>query len=137
MSHPQLEGGCQCGAVRYRVTGAPVMTALCHCSMCRRAHAAPAVAWALFAESQVEFTGSGRSFHASSEGCRRGFCPACGSQISFSAAYIPGLIDLAIGSLDDPDGIEPRLHSWENERLSWLHLSDGWPRFPEFPPRPE
>jgi len=137
MSHPKLEGGCQCGSVRYLITGAPVMTALCHCSMCRRAHAAPAVAWALYAESQIEFTGSERRFYASSPGCRRGFCPDCGSQISFSAEYIPGLIDLAIGSLDDPNSIEPGLHYWENERLSWLHLADEWPRFAEFPPRPE
>lgn len=137
-SAPQArrEGGCQCGAVRYRIAGAPVMTALCHCSMCRRAHAAPAVAWALYDESQVEFTAGERSFHASSDGCRRGFCPRCGSQISFSADYIPGRIDLAIGSLDDPDGLPPSLHCWDSRRLPWLHLADGWPRFPEFPPAP-
>lgn len=43
MSDAVLEGGCQCGSVRYRITGDPVMTALCHCTMCRRANAAPAV----------------------------------------------------------------------------------------------
>lgn len=48
MSDPLLEGGCQCGAVRYRIAGRPVMAALCYCSMCRRANAAPAVAWAMY-----------------------------------------------------------------------------------------
>ena len=38
-------GGCLCGAIRYRITGAPVEALYCHCRMCRRAHGAPVVAW--------------------------------------------------------------------------------------------
>ena len=67
MSDKKLEGGCQCGAVRYEVTGDPVMTAICHCSMCRRANAAPVVAWAMFEESQVSFTQTSPKLYASSE----------------------------------------------------------------------
>ncbi|MGH8284563.1 MAG: GFA family protein [Steroidobacteraceae bacterium] len=55
MSDQEHEGGCQCGAVRYRIAGHPVIAAVCHCSMCRRANAAPAVAWAMFQEAQVTF----------------------------------------------------------------------------------
>ena len=51
----ELEGGCQCGTVRYRISGAPIMTALCHCTLCRRANAAPAVAWAMYEDAQVTF----------------------------------------------------------------------------------
>ena len=56
MSDETLKGGCQCGAVRYETAGAPVVVAICHCSMCRRANAAPAVAWAMLQEAQVTFT---------------------------------------------------------------------------------
>ena len=136
MLKSSLTGGCQCGAVRYRVSGEPVMTALCHCSMCRRANAAPAVAWAMYTEGQVEFLGNVPKLYESSSGCRRGFCAECGSQISFSADYIPGLIDITIGSLDDPNQLEPAFHYWESKRLSWLHLADQLPRHPEFPPQP-
>src|SRR5690606_9430763 len=94
-----LRGGCQCGAVRYLATGAPVMTAICHCSMCRKANAAPAVAWAMFHDSQVNFTGTPSTYASSEEG-QRGFCASCGTQIFFIASYIPGLIDLTIGSMD-------------------------------------
>ena len=134
MPESLLEGGCQCGAVRYRIAGAPVMAALCHCSMCRRANAAPAVAWAMYAESQVEFTRSPPTIYESSPGSRRGFCSRCGTQISFIAEYIPGLIDITIGSLDEPNQLPPMFHYWESRRLSWLHLSDQLPRYPEFPP---
>ena len=130
----KLEGGCQCGAVRYRIAGEPILAAMCHCSMCRRANAAPAVAWAMYAQAQVEFTRAEPRTYTSSPGCRRGFCPECGSQITFSADYIPGLIDITIGSMDEPDRVAPTLHYWESKRLPWLHFADAWPRYPEFPP---
>jgi hypothetical protein len=131
-----LEGGCQCGGVRYRITGEPVFTAICHCATCRRAHAAPAVAWAMFAEAQVAFTAGKPATYAASPGTRRGFCADCGTKLSFTANYIPGLIDIAIGSLDDPEAIAPAAHIWESRRLPWLHLADGLPRHDGFPPAP-
>ena len=129
-----IEGGCQCGAVRYRIEGAPVMAALCHCSMCRRASAAPAVAWAMYPQEQVMFLKEPPAVYASSPGSQRGFCGRCGTQISFTADYIPGLIDITVGSLDDPARVPPTFHYWESRRLPWLHLADGLPRYPEFPP---
>jgi hypothetical protein len=105
-----LEGGCQCGAVRYTISGEPTMAALCHCTMCRRAHAVPAVAWAMFRDDQIRFiAGLPKSYAASAEGTR-GFCAACGTQISFTATYIPALIDIAVGSLDQPEAISPTRH---------------------------
>lgn len=134
MSETRFEGGCQCGAVRYEAIGHPVMTAICHCSMCRRANVAPAVAWAMFEESQVAFTRSHPRFYASSEEARRGFCETCGTQISFSAAYLPGLIDLTIGSLDQPDSVAPQFHYWHSKHLEWAEFADALPRHAEFPP---
>jgi len=134
MSNVPREGGCQCKSIRYRIIGSPVLAALCHCSMCRRANAAPAVAWAMYEESQVVFLGEPPTVYASSPGSRRGFCPCCGTQISFTAEYIPGLIDITIGSLDDPGQVPPTLHYWESERLPWVHFADQLPRYPGFPP---
>ena len=134
MNEPELEGGCQCGRVRYRISGEPVMAAICHCTMCRRANAAPAVAWAMFHEAQVVFLTDRPATYPSSAEVRRGFCPVCGTQICFTADFIPGLIDLTIGSLDQPALLAPTLHYWDTERLPWLHVADDLPRFPEFPP---
>ncbi len=134
MTERTLEGGCQCGAVRYRIVGEPVTAALCHCTMCRRANAAPAVAWAMFAEDQVRFTKALPTLYASSPEAKRGFCGACGSPISFTAAYIPGLIDITIGSLDTPEAVAPEFHYWEAKRLPWMVVADGLPRHAGFPP---
>jgi hypothetical protein len=137
MSDNNYNGGCQCGAVRYQITGEPIMAALCHCTMCRRANAAPAVAWAMFAEPRVAFIESGLKTYASSPGSKRGFCETCGTQICFTADYISGLIDITIGSLDQPDVIKPEFHYWHSKHLAWFDLADGLPRHPEFPPMAE
>ena len=70
MSNETIEGGCQCGLVRYRVSGSPVLAALCHCSMCRGASAAPTVAWAMYQESQVTFLNSPPKVYESSPGAK-------------------------------------------------------------------
>ena len=134
MSESKLEGGCQCGQVRYAIAGEPVFAAICHCSMCRRAHAAPAVAWAMFQESQVIFSKARPQNYSSSAQAQRGFCPTCGTQISFTARFLPGLINITIGSLDQPESIKPTLHYWHSKHLSWADYSDNLPRYPELPP---
>ena len=128
------EGGCQCGAVRYRASGEPVMAAMCHCTMCRRANAAPAVAWAMFEEGRVSWTKGSVKVFASSSGAERGFCADCGTQLCFRADYIPGLVDITIGSLDAPEALAPTFHYWDSKRLPWVQFADRWPRHAEFPP---
>ncbi|WP_119420790.1 GFA family protein [Desertibaculum subflavum] len=135
MAERVLEGGCQCGAVRYRIAGEPILSAICHCSMCRRAHAAPAVGWVMFQEGQVTFTKAEPARYASSVEAQRGFCPTCGTQISFTASFIPGLIDITTGSLDTPEAVPPTLHYWDTRRLPWMRIGDDLPRYPEFPPQ--
>lgn len=129
-----LEGGCQCGAVRYRAVGPVLAAALCHCTMCRRASAAPAVAWAMYKEEQVSFLKETPARYASSPHATRGFCGQCGTQICFVADYIPGLVDITIGSLDNPNAVAPTLHYWYAEHLAWLQFGDNLPKHPEFPP---
>ena len=130
----EREGGCQCGAVRYIASGEPGFAAICHCSMCRRAHAAPAVAWAMFEMEQVKFTQGEVKEYSSSGDASRGFCSDCGSQISFTADFLPGLIDISIGSLDDPESVTPELHYWHSRHISWAEFADDLPRHAGFPP---
>ncbi len=134
MSNQIIEGGCQCGAVRYVIEAEPIMAAICHCSTCRRANAAPAVAWAMFEYGQVQFVAGKLKRYVASEGAKRGFCADCGTQISFEAEYLPGLIDITVGSFDNPECVEPSMHYWYSRHLSWAEFADSLPRYPEFPP---
>ena len=134
MSERNIEGGCQCGAVRYVLTGEPVLSAICHCSTCRRANGAPAVAWAMFDKRQLKFTAAQPKKFAPSDGVERGFCAKCGTPISFEAEYLPGLVDITVGSFDDPEAVKPMMHYWHSKHLSWAEFADSLPRYAEFPP---
>lgn len=134
MSERSLTGQCQCGFIRYAVQGEPLFAAICHCTMCRRASAAPAVAWAMFPESAFTSLANDPAQYSSSAAARRYFCPRCGTQIAFRADFIPGLVDITLGSLDDPDAIKPSLHYWYSKHLSWFKCEDELPKHAELPP---
>lgn len=134
MATKSLTGGCQCGALRYAISGDALAAAYCHCRMCQRANAAPVVAWAMFNEDQVTFTRGAPARYASSPGAERTFCQTCGTPIGFTADYMAGLIDITIASLDDPEAIVPAEHIWTSSQRSWLKIDDDLPRHPEMPP---
>ena len=129
-----LTGGCLCGAVRFRVRAEPIVTALCHCALCRRAAGAPVVAWAMFPLPAFALEAGAPTSYASSPGVERGFCGRCGTTLSFVADFLPGLIDLTIASFDAPERLPPQLHMWERMRVPWLAIGDGLPRHAELPP---
>jgi heme-degrading monooxygenase HmoA len=122
------EGGCACRAVRYRTRGIPREETLCHCVDCRRATGAPAVAWVTFTTNEVEWTGP-RKQRRSSERAIRGFCPECGSQLSFELAAMRGSIDVTLATFDDPNLLWPKDHIYVRSRVEWFVPADGLPRF--------
>ncbi|MDW3222938.1 MAG: GFA family protein [Paracoccaceae bacterium] len=120
-------GGCACGNLRYTVSGPPNWTALCHCDDCRRACSAPIVAWMGYSLNRVDWDGV-RATRASSAFATRGFCPECGTQMSFESSRWPGEVHLYPVTLDDPSDYVPDLHCYVSERLTWLHVVDDLPK---------
>lgn len=123
------EGGCLCGAIRYRVTGPARATSLCHCESCRRAAGGPSLAWAVFDADKVEIVEGALAIHRSSPGVERGFCAACGTSLSYARADRPNLFDVTTASLDDPEAFPPAVEIWTEERLSWEAVNPGLPQF--------
>lgn len=126
-----IGGSCLCGAVRFEVTPPVKWVANCHCTLCRRANAAPFVTWASFPSERVTVTaGELVTYHSSERGLRR-FCRTCGSQVFFEGTKWPGEIHVTRALL--PDGAElplPMAHSsWDN-RAPWLHLEDELRKIP-------
>ena len=129
------QGGCLCGAVRYRLNGAPQATSLCHCDSCRRAAGGPSLAWAIFAEAEVEIVEGALAIYESSPGVERGFCARCGTALSYRRASRPGLFDVTTASLDDPEAFPPDKEIWVSERLSWVAANRGLPQYDQFSTR--
>ena len=99
-------GGCACGAVRYRTTGQPVKTAVCHCRYCQLRTGSAFGVSVYFGAAQVDYlsgaltdyrfeTESGRPFTTR-------FCPVCGTSVFWSLGLFPGLTGIAGGTFDPP-----------------------------------
>lgn len=128
-----LEGGCHCGAVRYRMSEETAHVAICHCGDCRRHSGAPMVGWAAVKREGVAITGE-LAEYASSEHGRRQFCPKCGTALFYvNEAALPGLIDVQTGTLDDPEALPPTAQIQTAERLNWVERLDALPAFARFP----
>ena len=129
-----LAGGCLCGAVRYRITGKPTNTMICHCESCRRAAAAPVVAWLTFPKSRMRWSKGKPVAFRSSPPVRRTFCGACGTPLTYTHERSPKAIDVTTCSLDAPDAFPPTHHSWLSDDLAWVRFGDRLPTFPKFRP---
>jgi hypothetical protein len=113
------QGGCLCSAIRFRISGEPVFSSICHCATCRRASAAPTVAWLTFDRGQVEILSGHPRTYRSSQGVVRQFCGTCGSQLSYESVKSPTTIDITAVSLDNPNLFPPTLEVWLDHRLAW------------------
>lgn len=129
MSTPIIEGGCFCGAIRYRVRGKPLNSMICHCQSCRRIAAAPAVAWLTFASSNFELMQGEPSEFRSSPPVRRTFCHACGTPLTYRHDESVQFVDVTTCSLDAPGAYPPTHHSWLSHDIAWLRFGDGLPAF--------
>lgn len=128
-----LEGGCLCGAVRYRIAGAvpPDTVAYCHCRICQRSSGAPAMAWATFPAAGVWVTqGTPATYHSSAQGLRQ-FCRDCGTPLFFAYTEGPPELDVSVASLDEPGKLPPQYHIWTSSRLPWFDTTDKLPRHAE------
>jgi hypothetical protein len=124
-----MEGGCLCGAVRYRVGGPARRITHCHCEHCRRAGGAPFVTWVELDRWAFSFVSGEPGTFQSRPGVTRRFCPSCGTQLTYENADLPDEIDVTAGSLDDVAGVLPEDHVWCDRMLPWLKLADGLPRY--------
>lgn len=126
------EGGCFCGAVRFRVQGKPRYVNHCHCSMCRRCSGALFVSWATFDRAAFAWTHGQPRYLRSSRQARRGFCEKCGTALTWEAYrdgdHLGQTLDLSLGSLDDPNAFTPVEHIWAVDQARCLRFADGLPR---------
>ena len=120
-----MTGGCQCGAIRFRVDGEASHAGVCHCRMCQKAFGsffAPLVV----VEGLTWTRGVPARFRSSSI-AQRGFCRDCGTPLTYEPDE--GRLEIAMGAFDDPARIKPVIQVGLESRISWLSELDALPTY--------
>jgi hypothetical protein len=123
------EGGCLCGAVRFKCEGEPINVRICHCRKCQKAMGSPFFARALFDQSALTVEGDTASY-PSSEAIDRVFCKKCGTRL-FARRTKANTAGIALAVFDDRHAFAPTEHIWVTEKMNWVRLDDGLPQYPE------
>ena len=114
---PVHAGGCQCGAVRFRVTGTLDDASICHCRMCQKAFGAYYAPLVSTRDAVLEWTRGEPKRFRSSNLVSRGFCADCGTPLTYEA---PDGVALAAGAFDDPASLVPRIQYGIEGRLPFV-----------------
>jgi hypothetical protein len=129
------EGGCACGAVRYRLSSDPLFVHCCHCLNCQRQTGSAFVINLLIEADRVELlAGDPQPVDAPRDdgSSQRIFrCPTC--QVAVFSEY--GRREVRFvrgGTLDEPSGVTPDVHIYTRSKLSWITLPPSVPAFEEY-----
>lgn len=113
-------GGCQCGAIRFGVTGDLRDSSICHCRMCQKAFGGYYAPLVSARGAELVWTRGTRKIFQSSNLVARGFCSDCGTPLTYEA---PDGIAIAAGAFDDPSQTPPTLQYGLEAKIAFVdHL---------------
>ena len=126
------EGGCSCGAIRYRLTSDPLFVHCCHCLNCQRQTGSAFAINLLIEADRVELLAGEPEpvpVPRGGSGKQRIFrCPAC--QIAVFSTYTRATVRFVrAGTLDDPSTVEPDVHIYTRSKMPWVELPESVPAF--------
>ena len=133
-----IEGGCACGKVRFKVTAPFMGMAVCHCTDCQKASGGAAVYVAIAAKDSVVVTQGSPKVYASpgdsGQDVGRAFCADCGTPLySLLGPELP-ITPVKVGALDDASALSPSMHLYTDSAPAWHLMDDTIPRFAKAPP---
>ncbi len=123
-------GGCVCGSVRYHVTGQPQRVSMCSCSWCKKRTGSAFGISAYFEQNHVFFEcGNLKAYELQSDAGRwikSEFCGNCGTVLSWTLEFLPGLRGIAGGSFDAPTfWCKPQRYVFTRSKPDWLDVPEG------------
>jgi len=128
-----FEGGCACGAVRYRLASKPMFVHCCHCEDCQRQTGSAFVLNALIESDRAEIvSGELKGFGMPTDSgspllVHR--CVQCGTAIYSEYGGRSKLRFVRVGTLDEPSQLPPDVHIYTRSKLLWIKLPEGVPAF--------
>lgn len=134
-----IEGGCFCGAVRYKADGEAAMTGLCHCRQCQTFSGGGSNHFMGMPASGFSYTkGTPKSFKRADAPvfvATREFCGDCGTQLVTRADPLPDVVFVKVGTLDDPSVFgTPQVAIFMSDKQPFHHVAEGIATFDKMPP---
>lgn len=121
---PGQTGGCQCGAIRYRLLGAPVALYACHCRLCQQQSASAFGMSMLVERDAIAFSGAKpRVYLTSGSSGRRKHCAffsECGTRLYHTGDGVHSVLSIKAGSLGDTSSLAPTCHLWTRSAQPWV-----------------
>ena len=105
-------GGCLCGAITYKMNGKPIVVAHCYCH----------TTGAMFPEEQISVAGKMSEYKSLAESgstVSHLFCSTCSTRLFGKNTGMPGVMTVAVGTLSDPDAVEPQVAVFARSRAHW------------------
>ncbi len=132
-----LEGGCACGAIRYKLTGEPLIVHACHCRDCQRLTGSAFVINLWMERKMVEQSGPAPKSFRLAGGSGRAhdvfFCGDCGTYVWSNYHGAPGdFLFVRAGTLDTPEAVRPDVHIFTRSKAPWLELPKDVRTFKQF-----
>ena len=132
-----IEGGCTCGAVRYRLLSRPLFVHCCHCRWCQRESGASFALNAMIESDRVELIRGAPEMVATPSNSGKGQniarCPRCRIALwSHYAGAGERITFVRVGTLDRPDLLPPDIHIFTASKQPWLLLPDSVPAVAEY-----
>jgi hypothetical protein len=132
---PAPQGGCACGAVRYRLASDPLFVHCCHCLNCQRQTGSAFVINVLIETERVELV-AGEPVPVDvprDDGSKQTIwrCPTCQIAV-FSEYTYPQIRFVRAGTLDEPSAVEPDVHIFTRSKVPWVAIPDSVPAFEVF-----
>ena len=122
----RASGGCECGAVRYRVRGPLRDVVSCHCGQCRRTHGHFAAYTATDDEHLQLVEARGLKWFDTSDRARRGFCGECGGRL-FWKSHDRTSTNIAAGTIDPPTGLKTKMHIHAADKSDYYDIPGDVP----------
>ena len=130
-----MEGGCSCGAIRYRLTAEPLFVHCCHCLNCQRQTGSAFVINLLIESDRLDLlAGDPQPVDVPRDdgSTQRIFrCPACRVAV-YSQYSRPSMHFVRAGTLDEPRRITPDVHIFTRSTVDWVVLPESVPAFEVF-----
>ena len=137
MTSKTRQGGCGCGAVRYRLTDEPIVVNNCHCTLCQRQTGTGSAVNAFIEAEHLEQLSGEVTRHEvpTGSGATQTIvrCAQCGTPLW---SHYPRLGDKAaavrVGTLDDPSSVQPDAAIFVADKPAWASLPSGVPAFDQY-----